>query len=442
MFQSLSGRFQEIFKRLRGKGALTEEDLEVGLKEIRLTLLEADVNYRVVKRFVSAVRERATDSEILKSLTPGQQVVKIVNEELIQLLSGDGVPRLKFAATPPTVFLMVGLQGSGKTTTTGKLGRLLKSRGRHPLLVPCDVYRPAAIEQLRRLGEQAEIDVFDAGSEDRPLEIARAARRRAVEVGHDLLLIDSAGRLHIDDAMMTELDDLRAGLDPQEIFLVCDAMTGQDAVRSATEFDKRLSLTGIILTKLDGDTRGGAALSIRSVTGKAIRFVGTGEKLDALEEFQPERMASRILGMGDVLSIIEKAQATVSEEDARRLSETIQSDSFTLEDFRLQLTQIQKMGPVDQLLDMVPGASRLIGSRDVSIDSREFVRLESIINSMTTRERSDHTIINGSRRRRIAKGSGTSVQDVNQLLKQFAQMRRQMKGMKKLLGRKRGRLPF
>ena len=431
MFNSLSDKLQTVFRRLRGEGTVSDKVLDEALKEIRLALLEADVNYKVVKEFVAAIRTRARGAEVMKSLTPGQQVVKVVHDELVSLLAGDGVPKLKFRSSPPSVFLMVGLQGSGKTTTTGKLGLRLKATGRHPLLVPCDVYRPAAIDQLERVGEQAGVAVFDAGGEREPVAIAIAARRHAAQLGHDLVIIDSAGRLHIDDDMMAELERLKSELSPTEILLVADAMTGQDAVRSATEFDRRLSLTGVVLSKLDGDTRGGAALSIRAVTGKPLRFIGVGEKLDALEEFEPERLASRILGMGDVMSLVEKAQQAFSLEEAEDLERRLRKNSFTLEDFRLQLKQIQKMGPLDQVLQMVPGFSRIAGSRDVSVDDKQIARLEAIINSMTRTERLDHTIINGSRRRRIARGSGTSVQEVNRLLRQYAEMR---KGMKKLLG--------
>ena len=437
MFDSLTTKFSDIFRRLRGEGALSEKLLDEVLREIRISLLEADVNYKVVKDFVAAVRQRASAAEVIKSLTPAEQVVKIVYEELVNMLGGsDSVPRFRFAATSPTVVMMVGLQGSGKTTTTAKLGKRLKAQGRHPLLVPCDVYRPAAIEQLRRVGAQAGTPVFDAGDERRPMFIALAARKEAVERGYDVLLVDSAGRLHIDDDMMKELEELKRELQPSEILLVADAMTGQDAVKSASEFDRRLGLTGVVLTKLDGDSRGGAALSIRAVTGKPLRYVGEGEKVEALEEFDPGRVASRILGRGDVQGLMERASAAFSADDAEELKDSLRGDSFTLESFRLQLAKIQKMGPLDQLLQMVPGLSRLAGSRDLSVDKQEFVRWEAIISSMTLRERRDHTILDGGRRRRIARGSGRSVQEVNQLLKHYVQMRQQMKSMKKMLSGK------
>ncbi|MCL4515950.1 MAG: signal recognition particle protein [Firmicutes bacterium] len=441
-FENLAARLQETFKRLRGKGKLTEKDVEEALREVKLALLEADVNFKVVKDFIGRVKARAVGQEVLNSLTPGQQVVKVVYDELTELM-GQTQSKLNFAAKPPTVIMMAGLQGSGKTTTAGKLALYLHKQGRRPLLVAGDVYRPAAIKQLEVLGEQLGIPVFSMG-QGNPVEIAKTALEHAHSHGNDVVIIDTAGRLHIDEALMEELQAIRAAVAPQEILLVVDAMTGQDAVQVAETFNQRLELDGVVLTKLDGDARGGAALSVRAVTGKPIKFGAFGEKMDALEPFHPDRMASRILGMGDVLSLIEKAEATMDAEKARKMAEKLRSAEFTLEDFLEQLQQVKKMGPVDQLLGMLPDAAQLKGMGNVEVDPKQLARIEAIINSMTPRERQSPSIIDGSRRRRIALGSGTKVQDVNKLLKQFDQTRQMMKqlGVLEKKARKGGLLSF
>ncbi|MGE5575981.1 MAG: signal recognition particle protein [Syntrophothermus sp.] len=424
-FENLAARLQETFKRLRGKGKLTEKDVEEALREVRLALLEADVNFKVVKDFIGRVKARAVGQEILGSLSPGQQVVKVVYDELTELM-GQTQSKLNFAVKPPTVIMMAGLQGAGKTTTAGKLALYLHKQGRRPLLVAADVYRPAAIKQLQVLGEQLAIPVFSMG-QGNPVEISKAALEHARSHGNDVVILDTAGRLHIDEPLMEELQAIKDAVAPQEVLLVVDAMTGQDAVQVAETFNQRLGLDGVILTKLDGDARGGAALSVKAVTGKPIKFGAFGEKMDALEPFHPDRMASRILGMGDVLSLIEKAQETVDAEKARKMAEKLRSAEFTLEDFLEQLQQVKKMGPVDQLLGMLPGAAQLKGMGNVEMDPRQLTRIEAIIHSMTPRERQNPSIIDGSRRRRIALGSGTKVQDVNKLLKQFDQTRQMMK---------------
>jgi len=428
MFESLSDRLQDVFKRLSGKGRLTEKDVDEALREVRLALLEADVNFKVVKNFIAAVRERCIGVEVLESLTPGQQVVKIVNEELIAMLGG-GASRLEHAAQPPTIVMLVGLQGSGKTTTAAKLALQQRRSGQRPLMVAADVYRPAAVQQLITLGKQLDIAVYSEPPGARPVEICTNALKRARDIAANIVILDTAGRLHIDEGMMEEVTAIRAAIQPHEVLLVADAMTGQDAVRAAEEFNKRVGLTGLILTKIDGDARGGAALSIKAVTGVPIKFVGTGEKTDALEAFYPDRMASRILGMGDLLSLIEKAQETVDIEKAKALEKKMRTATFDLEDFLDQLQQVKKMGPLSQLMEMIPGFSKLTRQAPElsGVTDQELKRIEAIIYSMTPQERHSPQLIDGSRRRRIAKGSGTTPQDVNQLLNQFRQMQKMMK---------------
>jgi signal recognition particle subunit SRP54 len=434
MFEALTQRLEAIFDRLRGAGRLTEENIQEALREVRVALLEADVNFKVVRSFVERVREKAVGHEVLQSLTPGQQVVKIVHGELVDLLGG-AAHRLAMAPRPPTVIMVLGLQGSGKTTSVAKLGRHFQREGFRPLLVAADIYRPAAIEQLRVLGAELSLPVH--GVEGRPpAEIAREAVDQAATQGWNPVLLDTAGRLHIDEAMVEELKVLRRDVKPHHVLLVVDAMTGQDAVTMAQRFQQEVGYDGVVLTKLDGDARGGAALSIRAVTGKPIVFCGVGERVDALEPFHPDRMASRILGMGDVLSLVERAQATVDAGKAEELAQKIREDSFTLEDFAEQLRQLRKMGPLDQILDMVPflkGAK--VGAAELDAESKDLGRFEAIIGSMTPGERQTPAIINGERRTRIARGSGTSVQDVNRLLKQYAQLRKMMKNMKGMGGR-------
>jgi len=433
-FQNLSSRLQETMRKLRGKGRLSEKDVDQALREIRLALLEADVNYKVVRDFIAHVKERATGQEVLGSLTPGQQVIRIVNEELTQLMGGTQA-KLTLASQPPSVIMLVGLQGSGKTTTSGKLARLLKSQGHRPLLVACDVYRPAAIKQLQVLGEQLEIPVFSMG-EQNPVDIAKAACSHARRFGNDVVLLDTAGRLHVDEELMDELVEIKSAVNPVEILLVVDAMTGQDAVNVAEAFNERLELGGVILTKLDGDARGGAALSVKAVTGKPIKFVGVSEKMDGLEPFHPDRMASRILGMGDLLTLIEKAAQAVDQEKAEKMAAKLKEAEFTLEDFLEQIGQMKEMGPIDQLMGMIPG----LGAkqfRGLEVDDSHLKKIEAIINSMTPEERRRPEIIGGSRRKRIALGSGTKVQDVNRLLKQFAQTKQMLKQFASPKGRKK-----
>jgi len=443
MFDALSDRLSLVFKRLKGYGKLSEENIQEGVREVRLALLEADVNFRVVKDFVARVKERALGQEVMESLTPAQQVIKIVQQELIALLGGRN-QALNLSGRQPAVILLVGLQGSGKTTTAAKLARWLKSKGRRPYLVPADVYRPAAIEQLKTLGGQISVDVHASDAATPPLDIVRQAVARADLAHLDTVIVDTAGRLHIDEPLMAELKAFKEALSPQEILLVADAMTGQDAVNVAGTFDAELSITGVILTKLEGDARGGAALSIQTVTGKPVKMVGVGEKLDALEPFHPERVANRILGMGDVLSLIEKAQDTVDRKKALELQEKLRRDAFTLEDFRDQLRQIRKMGSLEQILSMIPGLGKMKGLKELAPDERELVQVEAIINSMTPQERQNYSVINASRRRRIASGSGTTVQDVNRLLKNYAEMSKMLKKMKKSKFRQfpKGLLPF
>ncbi len=437
MFDQLTQGFENFFRRLRGHGKLTEDNIRESLREVRRILLEADVNFKVVKDFIARVQEKAAGQEVLQSITPGQQVIKIIHDELVILL-GEGLSRLELSAVPPVPIMIAGLQGSGKTTFTAKLGLHLRRRGKFPLLVAADIYRPAAIEQLQQLGRQLDLPVWAPGKKD-PIEIGTTALVEARRSGRDIVLLDTAGRLHIDAEMMAELQRLRTALHPAEILYVADGMAGQDAVRAAQEFQVKLDFTGIVLTKLDGDTKGGAALSIRAVTGKPIRFIGTGEKPEALEEFHPDRMASRILGLGDIVTLVEKAQESVDQETAERLAEKIARQTFTLEDFLEQLRQLRKMGPLDQLLGMVPGMGRQL--KNLQVDEKDMKRTEAIICSMTLEERTRPQIINGSRRKRIAVGSGTRVQDVNQLLNQFDQI----KGLMKRMGKGKmpgGRLPF
>ena len=438
-FEGLAGRLQETFKKLTGKGKVSEQDVNTMAREVRLALLEADVNFRVVRDFINRVKERAIGQEVMESLTPGQQVVKVVQDELTQLMGGEH-SKIAVADRPPTIIMMVGLQGAGKTTTTGKLANLLRKQyNRSPLLVACDVYRPAAIDQLERLGKQLDMPVFERGTETSPVDIATQAVEHAKEAHHDYVIIDTAGRLHVDHELMDELLDIKTAIEPDEIFLVVDAMTGQDAVNVAENFNDQLDVSGVILTKLDGDTRGGAALSIKAVTDKPIKFAGMGEKLDELEVFHPERMASRILGMGDVLTLIEKAQTQVDEKQAKELEEKMRTMSFTLDDFLEQMGQVRQMGPLEDLMAMIPGANRMKGLKNAQIDERQLSHIEAIIQSMTSDERQDPNIMNASRKRRIAKGSGTSVSQVNRLLKQFNDMQKMMKQMTNMQSGKKGR---
>jgi len=428
-FESLADRLQETFKKIRGKGKVSEADVKEMTREVRLALLEADVNFKVVKDFINKVKERAVGQEVLKSLTPGQQVIKVVQDELTELM-GSEVSKLKIAQKPPTVIMLVGLQGAGKTTTTGKLANYVRKQlNKNPLLVAADVYRPAAIKQLETLGKQLNMPVFSLGDQANPVDIAKQGLEKAKADHYDIVFIDTAGRLHIDETMMEELRQIKAAVNPDEVILVVDAMTGQDAVNVAESFNESLDITGVILTKLDADTRGGAALSVKAVTGKPIKFAATGEKLDALEPFYPDRMASRILGMGDVLSLIEKAQASVDEEKAKEMEKKLRDLSFTLDDFLDQLAQIRKMGPLEDLLAMMPGMNKVKGLKNVKIDEKQLSHIEAIIRSMTPQEKADPDIINASRKKRIANGSGTSIQDVNRLLKQFKDMKKMMKQM-------------
>lgn len=443
MFDSLSDKLQKVFKNLRGEGKLTAENMDAALKEIRVALLEADVHFKVVKAFIEAVRVKATGQEVLNSFSPAQQVIKIVKDELVAVL-GTHASRIRTANQPPTVLMIVGLQGSGKTTSTAKLARYLSKNGHRPLMVSVDVYRPAARQQLSVLARDLSLPIYEgAATEAKPVELARGAKREAELSGRDLILVDTAGRLHIDEELMAELSALKENLNPTEILFVADAMTGQDAVKSAEEFHKRLGITGVILTKMDGDARGGAALSIRHITGQPLKFVGTGEKSDALEAFHPDRAASRILGMGDVLSFIEKVEQAVDQKQAEKMQRKLLEDDFTLEDFRDQLKQLRKLGSLESLLGMMPQIGPLKELKNAKVDEKEFTRVVAIIDSMTPRERDNHMLINGSRRRRIAKGSGTSVQDVNSLLKQYGQARKMMKSMSGgLLGKKMGKMKF
>lgn len=443
-FQGLADRLQSSMAKIRGKGKISEADVKEMMREVRLALLEADVNFKVVKEFVKKVSERAVGQEVMKSLTPGQQVIKIVKEELTELMGGEQ-SKIATSNRPPTVIMMVGLQGAGKTTTTGKLANLLRKKyNRNPMLVAADIYRPAAIKQLETLGKQISMPVFSLGDQVSPVEIAKQAIAKAKEDHHDYVLIDTAGRLHVDEELMNELVQIKEVTKPDEIFLVVDSMTGQDAVNVAKSFNDLLGLTGVVLTKLDGDTRGGAALSIRSVTNTPIKFIGTGEKLDAMEPFHPERMASRILGMGDVLSLIEKAQSTVDEEKARELQQKMKTASFTLNDFLDQLGQVRNMGPLEDLLKMMPGANKIKGLDNFQFDEKQIRHIEAIIQSMTNEEKENPDIINASRKKRIAKGCGRPITEVNRLLKQFEDTKKimkQMSGMQQK-GKKRGGFNF
>ncbi len=426
VFQSLSEKLQNTFAKLRKKGRLTEEDVDLAMREVRVALLEADVNFKVVKEFIKKVKAQAIGEETLKSLAPAHQVIKIVNDELAELMGGkqEGI---KVASKPPTVIMMIGLQGAGKTTTAAKLANNYKKQGRRPLLVAADIYRPAAIKQLKVLGEQLQIPVFSLGDKCSPVDIAKGALKHCEDNNNDFMIIDTAGRLHIDEELMGELADIKEAVDPHEILLVIDAMTGQDAVTVAEAFNSELEVTGLVLTKLDGDTRGGAALSVRAVTGCPIKFVGMGEKMDALDVFHADRMASRILGMGDIVSLAEKAQENFDKEQAAVLEQKIRSQTFNLEDFLDQLQQLKKMGPIDQLMGMIPGMGSAKQLKDLQVDDREMARIEAIIRSMTKEERANPDIMNGSRRKRVAAGSGTTVAQVNRLLKQFEQTKKLMR---------------
>jgi signal recognition particle subunit SRP54 len=443
MFENLNEKLNSVFKSLKGHGKLSEKNIDAGLKEIRMALLEADVHYKVTKKFISDIKARAIGQEVMQSLTPGQQVVKIVNEELTNLM-GEQCEDLDTSGTSPASIMMVGLQGAGKTTTTGKLASYLRKQGKKPYLVPADVYRPAAIEQLQKLGSQLDFPVFESNTKMKPADICLKAKVAASKLGCDVVIIDTAGRLHVDETLMDELSTIKKAVRPSDILLVADAMTGQDAVNIAKSFNDTLDIGGVVLTKMDGDARGGAALSIKAVTGKPIKFIGVGEKTNALEVFHPDRMASRILGMGDALSFIEKAQEVVDTKKAAELEKKFRKNQFTLDDFKDQMVSIRKMGSFSDLIKMIPGMGNNKQLKNLNVDDNEFVKIEAIINSMTLKERSKHSIINGSRRKRIAKGSGTKVQDVNKLLKNYTQVMKMMKKLKKggMRGLGRGMLPF
>lgn len=431
MFESLSDKLESVFRKLKGRGFLREEDLDTALKEVRVALLEADVNFKVVKEFINNVREKAVGKEVLESLTPGQQVVKVVHKELCELLGGEA-SRIRLAPNPPTVIMLVGLQGSGKTTTAAKVGVLFKKEGRRPLLVAADLQRPAAIQQLITLGSQTDIPVFHSLDTKDPVAVCKDAIQHSRVEGRDIVILDTAGRLHVDDELMGQLQRIRENVSPGEILFVADAMTGQDAVNSAKKFNETVGIDGVILTKMDGDARGGAALSIRNITGKPIKYIGTGEKIDMFEQFHPDRVANRILGMGDVLSLIEKAEQTYEQQEALKLQEKLVGDSFSFEDLKEQLRKLRSMGPLENILGMIPGMNKLKG---VKVEEKEFVRVEAIINSMTPTERRNANILNGSRRKRIAQGSGTNVADVNRVIKQYKEMKKMMKMFK------RGKMP-
>lgn len=447
IFEGLAEKLQNTFKKLKGKGKLSQSDVEEAMREVRVALLEADVNYRVVKDFVKKVKERAVGQEVLESLTPGQHVVKIVNDELIELMGGTQ-SKINISSKPPTVLMLVGLQGAGKTTTAGKLANVMRKQGRSPLLVAGDIYRPAAIKQLQVLGSQLNIPVYTLGDKTNPVDITRGALEHAHSHGNDMIIIDTAGRLHINEELMQELKNIKSSVHPHEILFVMDATIGQDAVNVAKTFDEQLGIDGVIMTKLDGDTRGGAALSVKAVTGKPIKFAGMGEKLDALEPFHPDRMASRILGMGDVLSLIEKAQSTIDAQKVQELQKKIQSQEYSLQDFMEQMEQVRSMGPLDQIIGMIPGLGQHKQLKDLkgSIDEKEFTHMKAIIQSMTVKERKDPRIIKDSRKKRIARGSGAKVSDINRLLKQFEETKKMMKqltGMEKNIKKGGGfKLPF
>ncbi|MGL4362515.1 MAG: signal recognition particle protein [Cellulosilyticaceae bacterium] len=439
-FNQLSDKLQEVFKQLKGKGKLSDKDVKLALREVKLALLEADVNFKVVKNFIKTIEERAIGTEVLESLTPGQQVVKIVNDELVSLMGGTQ-SKILFATKGITPIMMIGLQGAGKTTTSGKLASLIKSQGKRPLLVGCDIYRPAAIEQLTKVGKQVNVPVFSLGIEHNPVDIAKAGMAYAKENNHDVVILDTAGRLHIDEALMDELKTIKKDVKPREILLVVDAMTGQDAVNVAESFDKALGIDGVVMTKLDADTRGGAALSVKAVTGKPIKYAATGEKLSDIEPFHPERMASRILGMGDMLTLIEKAQQTFDEEKTKELEAKFRKAEFNFEDFLDQMKQVKNMGPIDQILGMLPGMSKA-KMGDIVVDDKQLHYIEAIILSMTKEERLNPTIINMARKKRIAKGSGRDIQEVNRLMKQFEQMQTMMKQFSGMMKGKKGKMKF
>jgi len=440
-FENLSSKLQDVFKQLRGKGKLNEKDVKTALREVKLALLEADVNFKIVKDFINKISEKAVGTQVLEGLNPGQQVIQIVRDELVELM-GSTQCKLTFSSKSPTIYMMVGLQGAGKTTTSGKLAGQLRKQGKHPLLVACDVYRPAAIKQLEVVGSTYNIPVFSMGQSN-PVEIAKASVSYAEKNGNDIIIIDTAGRLHINEELMNELENIKIEVKPQEILLVIDAMTGQDSVTVAESFNSKLGVDGIIITKLDGDTRGGAALSVRAVTGKPIKYVGMGEKLNELETFYPDRMASRILGMGDVLSLIEKAQQAFNEKEAQELEKKMRTQEFTFEDFLSQMQQIKKMGPLKDLVSMIPGINQM-NTKDIDIDDKVMVHIEAIIQSMTVEERRNPDIINGSRKKRISKGCGRSIQEINKLIKQFEEMKKMMKMMTDMTKGKKGKikLPF
>ncbi len=440
-FEGLSSKLQDVFKQLKGKGKLTEKDVKDAMREVKLALLEADVNFKVVKDFIKIVTEKAIGDDVLESLTPGQHVIKIVNEELVNMLGGT-VSKLTFSSKSPTVYLMCGLQGAGKTTATGKIAAKLKKEGKKPLLIGCDIYRPAAIKQLEVLGKQYDIPVYAEYDNKNAVEIAERGLQAAIDGKHDIVIVDTAGRLHIDEELMEELKEIKKAVRPQEVLLVIDAMTGQDAVNVAEHFGEKLGVDGVIVNKLDGDTRGGAALSVRAVTGKPIKYIGMGEKLEDLEVFYPDRLASRILGMGDVLSLIEKAQDAFDEKQAKELERKMRTQEFTFEDFLEQMQAVKKMGPLKDILGMMPGMGGKINLDDVNIDEKAMVHVEAIIQSMTKAERQNPEIINGPRRKRIAEGSGRNIQEVNRLLKQFKDMKAMMKQFSNMSKGKKGKMGF
>ncbi|MFD2116857.1 signal recognition particle protein [Paenibacillus yanchengensis] len=434
-FESLTSRLQNVFSKLKGKGKISEEDVAEAMREVRLALLEADVNFKVVKEFIAKVKEQAIGIEVSKSFTPGMVVIDIVNKQLTELMGGTQ-SKLAKSNKPPTIIMMAGLQGAGKTTTSGKLAKLLQKSNHKPLLVACDIYRPAAIKQLQVLGEQINAPVFSMGDQTSPVEIARASVQHAKDNGNDYIIIDTAGRLHIDEQLMEELKQIHEQIKPDEVLLVIDAMTGQDAVNVAKSFHEQLELTGVVLSKLDGDTRGGAALSVKAVTGQPIKFAAMGEKIDALEPFHPERMASRILGMGDMLSLIEKAQASIDTEKAAEMEQRIRTAQFTFDDFLEQMEQVRKLGPLDQLMDMLPGMGKMKSNmKDVKVDEKQLGRVEAIVKSMTSDEKQNPDILTPSRRKRIAAGSGTTIVEVNRLIRQFDEMRKVMKQFSGMMGK-------
>ena len=434
-FEGLTSRLQNVFSKLRGKGKVSEEDVNEAMREVCLALLEADVNFKVVKEFVAKVKEKSVGTEVMESFTPGMVIIDIVNKELTELMGGSQA-KLAKANKPPTVIMMVGLQGAGKTTTSGKLAKMLQKQNHRPLLVAGDIYRPAAIKQLQVLGEQIKVPVFSLGDKTSPVEIAKQGLQHAKEQGNDYVIVDTAGRLHIDEELMEELKQIHAEVKPDEVLLVVDAMTGQDAVNVADNFNKQLELTGVVLTKLDGDTRGGAALSVKAVTGCPIKFAALGEKVDALEPFHPERMASRILGMGDMLSLIEKAQSNIDAEKAKEMERKMRNAEFTFDDFLEQMEQVKKLGPIDQIMDMIPGMGKMKQAKDIKVDEKQMGRIEAIVQSMTKEEKQNPDLINHNRRKRIAAGSGTNIAEVNRLIKQFDEMRRVMKQFSDMMGPK------